>query len=134
LVELASEINAEMPHYVAEKAAGLLNEEGKPVKGSKIVIIGVAYKRDTNDTRESPALDIIQLLAAKGAAVSYHDPLVPSLRHEGQSLESAPLNAEILAEADLVVIVTDHSDVDYDLIRESRLPVLDTRNVLRRDA
>jgi UDP-N-acetyl-D-glucosamine dehydrogenase len=134
LVELASEINAEMPHYVAEKAAGMLNEDGKPVKGARIVIIGVAYKRDTNDTRESPALDIIQLLAAKGADVSYHDPLVPSLRHEGQSFESVPLNAELLAEADLVVIVTDHSDIDYRMIRESQLPVVDTRNVLRRDS
>lgn len=132
LVELASEINAEMPRYVAERAAGLLNEHGKPVKGSKVFVVGVAYKRDTDDTRESPALDIIRLLAAKGAEVSYHDPLVPSLRQEGQPMESAPLSAELLAAADLIVIVTDHSGVDYDLIRKSGRPVLDTRNVLGR--
>jgi len=130
LVELASEINAEMPRYVADKAADLLNREGKPVRGSKVVVMGVAYKRDTADTRESPALDIIQLLAEKGAEVKYHDPLVPSLRHEGQDLSSTPLDAQLLGEADVVVIVTDHSQVDYELIRRSGRPVLDTRNVL----
>jgi len=130
LVELASEINAEMPRYMAEKAAGLLNELGKPVKGSRVLVLGVAYKRDTEDTRESPALDIIQLLKEKGAEVSYHDPLVASLRHEGQALESVPLEAALLARTDVIVIVTDHSDIDFDLIRESGRPVLDTRNVL----
>jgi UDP-N-acetyl-D-glucosamine dehydrogenase len=130
LVELASEINAEMPRYVADKAADLLNRAGKPVRGSKVVVMGVAYKRDTADTRESPALDIIQLLAEKGADVKYHDPLVPSLRHEGQDLSSTPLDAQLLGEADVVVIVTDHSQVDYELIRRSGRPVLDTRNVL----
>jgi len=134
LVELASEINAEMPRYMAEKAAALLNEQGRPVKGSRIVVIGVAYKSDTDDTRESPAIDIIQLLAEKGADVVYHDPLVPSLSHEGQALESVALTAELLANADAVVIVTDHSSIDYDLIRESGRPVLDTRNVLARVA
>ena len=132
LVELASEINAEMPYYVTEKIAAVLNEHGKPVKGSRVVVIGAAYKRDTADTRESPALDIIQLLAKHGADVLYHDPLVPSLRHEGQDLESVPLDQELLAGADVVVIVTDHSDIDYDLVRRSGLPVIDTRNVLRR--
>jgi UDP-N-acetyl-D-glucosamine dehydrogenase len=131
LVELASEINAEMPRYMAEKAASLLNDEGKPVRGSKIVVIGVAYKRDTDDTRESPALDIIQLLAAKGAEVAYHDPLVPSLHHEGQRLESVPLTKQLLEDADLVAIVTDHSNIDYELIRSSGRPLLDTRNVMR---
>ncbi|HSG80701.1 MAG TPA: nucleotide sugar dehydrogenase [Gemmatimonadota bacterium] len=132
LVELASEINAEMPHHVTEKIASLLNDRGKPVKGSKVVVIGVAYKRDTNDTRESPALDIIQLLAGKGADVVYHDPLVASLRHEGQEMESVALDKKLLTGADVVVIVTDHSTVDYDLIRDSGTPVLDTRNVLGR--
>jgi UDP-N-acetyl-D-glucosamine dehydrogenase len=134
LVELASEINAEMPHYVAEKGAALLNDIGKPVRGSKIVIIGVAYKRDTNDTRESPALDIIQLLLAKGAKVEYHDPLVPTLRHEGQDLISVPLDSGLIASANLVIVVTDHSQIDYDLIRGAKCPVLDTRNVLARSA
>jgi UDP-N-acetyl-D-glucosamine dehydrogenase len=130
LVELASEINSEMPHYVTEKISGLLNEDGKPVKGSRVVVIGAAYKRDTNDTRESPALDIIRLLVEKGADVVYHDPLVPSLRHEGQDMESAPLDEQLLASSDAIVIVTDHSDIDYDLVRRSGKPLLDTRNVL----
>jgi UDP-N-acetyl-D-glucosamine dehydrogenase len=134
LIELASEINAEMPRYVTEKAAALLNEHGKPVKGSNIVVIGVAYKRDTDDTRESPALDIIQLLAEKGAQVEYHDPLVPSLRHEGQDMDSVPLNEQLLDAADVIVIVTDHAVVDYELIRRSGRPVVDTRNVLGRSA
>lgn len=133
LVELASEINAEMPRYISEKAGALLNDTGKPVRDSKILVIGAAYKRDTNDTRESPALDIIQLLLEKGADVSYHDPLVPSLTDEGQDMESVPLTAESVSEADLIVIVTDHSSVDYSLIRSSGLPVLDTRNVLVRE-
>ncbi len=132
LVELASEINAEMPRYVVEKAADMLNQHDKPVKGSQVVVIGVAYKRDTDDTRESPALDIIQLLIGKGARVSYHDPLVPSLRHEGPEMESVELTAERLADTDLVVIVADHSEIDYELIRDSGVPILDTRNVLRR--
>jgi UDP-N-acetyl-D-glucosamine dehydrogenase len=132
LVELASEINAEMPRYWSEKAGSLLNEHGKPVKGSQALVVGVAYKPDTDDTRESPALDIIQLMAGKGATVSYHDPLVPSLRHEGQDLDSVALDAERLARTDIVVIVTDHSAVDYDLIRDSGKPILDTRNVMTR--
>ncbi len=130
LIELASEINAEMPRYVADKAAGLLNEQGKPVKGSRVLVIGVAYKRGVDDTRESPALDIIQLLAAKGAEVMYHDPYVPSLRHEGQEMDSLPLDSELLATADVVVIVTDHANIDYELIRNSGRGVVDTRNVL----
>ncbi len=133
LVELASEINAEMPRYVVEKAANVLNEHGKPVKRSRVLVVGVAYKRDADDTRESPALDIIQLLAAKGAEVVYHDPLVPSLREEGQPLESVPLDEELLADMDVIVIVTDHSGIDYELIRSSGRPVVDTRDVLRRE-
>lgn len=132
LVELASEINAEMPRYMVGKAADLLNEEAKPVKGSRVLIVGVAYKRDNDDTRESPALDIIQLLADRGADVVYHDPLVPDLRHEGQDLESVPLDEARTAWADLIVIVTDHVEVDYDLIVRSGRPVLDTRNALQR--
>ena len=132
LIDLAAEVNAEMPRYVAQQAADLLNEEGKPVKGSKIIIVGVAYKPDTNDTRESPALDIIQLLAGRGADVVYHDPLVATLEPEGQPLNSVPLDEARLAWADLIVIVTDHTGIDYELIRHSRRPVLDTRNVLRR--
>ncbi len=117
---------------MAEKAASLLNDAGKPVKGSRTLVVGVAYKRDTDDTRESPALDIIQLLAEKGAIVRYHDPLVSLLHNEGREMQSVALEASLLAQADLVVIVTDHSDVDYGLIAAAGCPVLDMRNVLRR--
>ena len=130
LVELASEINAEMPHYVVQKATDVLNSESKPLKGSRVLVLGVAYKPDVDDTRESPALDIIRLLASKGAEVSYHDPFVASLEREGQALESVPLTAELLAASDLVVIVTDHSKIDYELVRESGRPLVDTRNVM----
>lgn len=133
LVELASEINAEMPYYVAQKAADVLNQEGKPVRGSRVLVLGVAYKPDVADTRESPALDIIRLLASKGAEVYYHDPFVPSLEHEGQALSSVTLDSGALAATDLIVIVTDHSSVDYEMIRSSGRPVVDTRNVLRRE-
>ncbi len=132
LIELASEINSEMPFYVTEKIADLLNDEAKPIKGSRVVVIGAAYKGNTSDTRESPALDIIRLLLGKGADVVYHDPFVPSLRHEGQDMLSVPLDEKLLDGADAVVIVTDHADVDYDLIRRANRPVLDTRNVLGR--
>ncbi len=133
LVELASEINAEMPQYVVQKASEVLNDAAKPVRGSRILVVGVAYKRDISDTRESPALDIISLLASRGAEMSYHDPLVPSLQLEGRALESVPLSDELLAGTDLVVIVTDHSCVDYELLREVGVPVVDTRNVLGRE-
>jgi UDP-N-acetyl-D-glucosamine dehydrogenase len=109
-----------------------LNKDGKPVKGSAVLVVGAAYKRDTDDTRESPALDVIRLLVDKGALVKYHDPLVSSLRHEGQDLESVPLDERLVADSDVIVIVTDHTGVDYDLIRRSGRPVLDTRNVLGR--
>ena len=134
LVELASEINAEMPHYVVQRTADVLNETGKPVKGSRILVLGVAYKRDIEDTRESPALDIIRLLLSKGAKVDYHDPHVPSLAHEGQPLNSVPLDSDLLEDVDTVVIVTDHTGVDYELIRKSGCPVVDTRNVMRQIA
>lgn len=132
LVELASEINAEMPQYVVQKAADALNRAGKPVQGAKVLVVGVAYKRDVDDTRESPALDIISVLVSKGADVAYHDPFVPSLEHEGQELRSVDLDAERLAASDLVVIVTDHSNIDYDLILAADRTVVDTRDVLRR--
>ncbi len=132
LVELASEINAEMPQYVVQKATDALNRAGKPVQGAKVLVVGVAYKRDVDDTRESPALDIISVLVSKEAEVAYHDPLVPSLEHEGQELRSVDLDAERLSSSDLVVIVTDHTDIDYDLILAADRSVVDTRDVLRR--
>lgn len=129
-IELASEINTSMPLYVIDKVTDALNDEGKAVRGSKIVVLGVAYKRDVNDVRESPALDIIGLLEEKGAQVVYHDPYVPEIRLEGDTtMKGVPYTEQLLEFADCVVIVTDHSSIDYqDVVNHSRL-VVDTRHV-----
>lgn len=129
-IELASEINTSMPIYVVNKITEALNDDSKAVRGSKVAVVGAAYKRDVDDVRESPALDIIQLLQEKGANVSYHDPYVPSLRLEhGRTAQSVELTQEWLNSADCVVIVTDHSLFNWaDIIEHSKL-ILDTRNV-----
>jgi UDP-N-acetyl-D-glucosamine dehydrogenase len=131
MVELAGEINGEMPHFVAEKVQDALNRHRKPVNGSRILLLGVAYKRDVADTRESPALDVLRLLEGKGAEVVFHDPHVAEV-HEGERvLRGVPLTVEELEAADCVVITTDHSGVDYGwVVRHARL-VVDTRNATR---
>jgi UDP-N-acetyl-D-glucosamine dehydrogenase len=131
-IELAGEINASMPHWVVEKVAAALNDAGKPIRGSRIAILGVAYKRDVDDPRESPAFRILELLGDRGGQLSYHDPHIdrlPSMRHyRVPNLKSQPLTAEYLRRQDCVLIVTDHTAVDYGLVvRESSL-VVDTRN------
>jgi UDP-N-acetyl-D-glucosamine dehydrogenase len=131
-IDLAGELNTEMPVFWVRKVAEALNESGKAVKGASVLIIGVAYKRDIEDIRESPALDIIRLLEDQGARVSYHDPYVPTFAEDGHQATSVPLTAEIVAAADCVVIVTDHSSLDYELIRRHAEVVVDTRNALRR--
>ncbi len=130
-IELASEINSNMPVYVVGKVMDALNEIRKPVNGSKVLILGVAYKRDINDLRESPALDVIRLLGDRGAEVSYHDPYVPDLHHESMPLESVPLTADALHEADCVVIVTDHTSFDYNWIATESAVIVDSRNALK---
>jgi UDP-N-acetyl-D-glucosamine dehydrogenase len=133
-IELAGEINAEMPEYWVARVADRLNDQGKAVRGSRVLVLGVAYKKDIGDIRESPALDVIRLLERRGAVVSYHDPHVPRLREDGVDLASVPMTAETLNAVDCVVVVTDHSGVDYDLVaREARL-VVDTRHALPADA
>jgi UDP-N-acetyl-D-glucosamine dehydrogenase len=127
-IEVASEINAEMPEFVVAKVREALNRDGKAVNGSHILILGVAYKPDIDDVRESPALDIIRLLEADGATVDYHDPFVPKLREEGRSWEGKPLSDELLSSADVAVIVTNHSDVDYGRVLDLAPIVVDTRN------
>ena len=128
-IELAGYINGQMPHFVVDKVQNALNDVGKPVKGSRIHIMGVAYKRDIDDLRESPALDVILLLQRRGAVVSYSDPHVPTLRLDGLTL--AAQGEAAAAEADCVVIVTDHAAFDYQaLVDRSRL-VVDTRNALK---
>jgi UDP-N-acetyl-D-glucosamine dehydrogenase len=127
-IELAGEINSQMPEHVVRKAADALNGAGKPVKGSQVLLLGAAYKKDISDMRESPALDVLELLKRKGARVDYHDPHVPSLRLGGETLKSVPLTKAALKQADIVVITTDHSAFNVrEIVENSRL-VLDTRN------
>ena len=128
-IELAGYINGQMPHFVADKVQNALNDASKPVKGSKIHVMGVAYKRDIDDMRESPALDVMMLLQRRGGVITYSDPYVPRLHLEGMDLESLPESAA--ADADCVVIVTDHAAFDYPgLVERSRL-IVDTRNALK---
>jgi UDP-N-acetyl-D-glucosamine dehydrogenase len=129
-IELAGHVNGQMPHFVVEKVQNALNDASKPLRGSHVHICGTAYKRDIDDVRESPALDIIHLLSQRGARVTYSDPYVPTLRFEGVELQSQDLAAAAQS-ADCVVIVTDHKTVDYAaLVRDSKL-IVDTRNALR---
>ncbi len=128
-IDLASEINAEMPEFVVGKVRAALNANRKAVNGAQVLVLGVAYKKDVNDVRESPALDIIRLLAADGARVEYHDPLVPDVAEDGTRLASVPLTDQVLSDADAVVIVTDHSEVDYGRVLDRAEVVVDARNV-----
>jgi UDP-N-acetyl-D-glucosamine dehydrogenase len=129
-IELASEINANMPEYVSTKVGRALNRLKKAVNGSKILVLGISYKKDISDTRESPALDIIRLLQEEGAAVSYSDPYNPELKLDRAVLRSLELTPENLRSFDCVVVVADHRAFDYDLIaRESSL-IVDCRNAL----
>ncbi|MFW5772980.1 MAG: nucleotide sugar dehydrogenase, partial [Phototrophicaceae bacterium] len=127
-IELASEINTGMPLYVVQKVAEGLNDDAKPVRGSRIVVLGVAYKRDVDDVRESPALDIIELLRERGADVVYHDPYVPSIRLGEDTLHSETYDDDLLAGADCVVVVTDHSDYDWSHVLSRSQLVMDTRH------
>ena len=130
-IELAGYINGNMPHFVVDKIQNALNNHAKPVKGSHVHIAGVAYKRNIDDMRESPALDIIHLLQKRGAVVTYSDPFVPQLRLDGISLQAEPLE-ETAAQADCVVIVTDHARFDYDRLVNAAALIVDTRNALKR--
>ena len=129
-IELAGELNAEMPEFWVGKVVDALNEQSKAVRGSRVMLVGVAYKKNIDDIRESPALDVIRLLHQRGADVSYHDPHVPVLKEEGIALNSVPLTAEAVQQADCVIIVTDHAAIDYKLIARQARVVVDTRHVL----
>jgi UDP-N-acetyl-D-glucosamine dehydrogenase len=129
-IELAGYINGQMPHFVVEKVQNALNEAGKAVKGSQIHILGVAYKRDIDDVRESPALDIIHLLRRRGANVTFSDPYVPSVRIEEQVILASD-SADAVPKADCVVVITDHKGIDYSQIVTDAKLVVDTRNALR---
>lgn len=130
-IELAGEINSNMPRFVMGKVMKGLNEDGKSVKGSGVLVLGVAYKANINDVRESPALDIIRLLQESGADVLYHDPFVPSLMLDGEEFNSTPLTGELLQKLDCLVITTDHSDLDYGWIASHSKLIVDSRNATK---
>jgi UDP-N-acetyl-D-glucosamine dehydrogenase len=129
-IDLADQINTGMPEVVVSRLQDALNDRRQAVRGSRLLVLGVAYKRDIDDVRESPALDVIELLSRKGATVEYHDPFVPSLRIGHHQLHSVPLGQ--LGDYDAVLILTDHSSLDYPAICGSARLVLDTRNATRR--
>ncbi|HTS75736.1 MAG TPA: nucleotide sugar dehydrogenase [Bryobacteraceae bacterium] len=132
-IELAGYINGQMPHFVVDKIQNALNDHSKPLKGSRVLVLGVAYKRDIDDVRESPALDIIHLLGKRGAQVSYSDPMVPKLRADGflpRDMQAVDAT-QAAAQSDCVVIVTDHKAFDYTAIIERAPLIVDTRNALK---
>jgi len=133
-IQLSGEINISMPYYVVSKAIDALNARKKSVRGARILILGVAYKRDIDDIRESPAMAIMKLLQDKGAKITYNDPHVPKLhpmRKYNFTMSSKPLTEELLREADLVVIITDHTEYDYQWIVNNASLVVDTRNATK---
>lgn len=131
LIEMADEINREMPRFVVEKIIEALNRERKSVRGSKVLILGVAYKRDSDDVRESPALDVMKLLDERGGEIFYHDPLVPEITFNGSTFHSVPLSPESISASDAVVVLTDHTHFDARLIVEHSRLVIDARNFTR---
>jgi UDP-N-acetyl-D-glucosamine dehydrogenase len=134
-IELAGEVNTSMPAYVVGRVAEALNERGKPLKGSRVAILGMAYKRDVDDPRESPGFELMDLLLQKGASVTYNDPHIsrlPSMRrYPHLQMQSQPLTDEYLVAQDCVLIATDHSAYDYERIVEQAQLVVDTRNATR---
>jgi UDP-N-acetyl-D-glucosamine dehydrogenase len=130
-IELAGVINGQMPHFIVGKIVDALNRFKKSVNGAKVLILGVAYKKDISDVRESPAVDILQLLSRKGALLSYCDPHVLVLAEHGMHMKAEPFTAATLKKADCVVVVTDHSDFDYRLVARESKVVVDARNALK---
>ncbi len=131
-IDLAGEVNTEMPAFWVRKVVEALNSQGRAVRGAHVLVLGVAYKRDIDDIRESPALDIIRLLEQQGARVSYHDPHVPSFREDGREYRSIELTPAALQAADCVVVVTDHSAIDFHMVKRHARLAVDTRHALPR--
>jgi UDP-N-acetyl-D-glucosamine dehydrogenase len=131
-IELASEINTNMPRYVVSRVLEAMNDRGKTLKGSKVLVLGVAYKPDIDDVRESPALDVIALLRKKGAQVEYHDPHIPQIHHEREDwkMESIKDVMSSVRAADAVVVITNHTSYDYKAILEAASFIFDSRNAL----
>jgi len=130
-IDLATEVNSGMPRWVVERVARALNQDRKPVNGSRVLILGIAYKADIADLRESPALDILTHLRERGAELEYHDPLVPRVEFDGTVLSSQELTPELVRRADLVLITTAHSEIDYAMVVREATRVLDTRNAVQ---
>jgi UDP-N-acetyl-D-glucosamine dehydrogenase len=131
LIELAGEINDRMPDVVVERVTEALNARGRSLRDSRILLLGVSYKRDVGDVRESPALKVIERLHRRGALVEYHDPHVPVCMNGKGPMTSVSLNDEVMASADCIVVLTDHSGLPYERLARSGAAVVDTRNVLR---
>ncbi len=131
-IELAAQINTLMPEHVVNRVGQALNEHGKPLNGARVLVLGLAYKRDVDDLRESPAVTLIELLQERGAKVAYHDPFIPSGKpmreHNITQLRSIPLTPAVLRKFDCVLVATDHSNVDYDMVCKYAPLVVDTRN------
>ncbi|WP_064091876.1 nucleotide sugar dehydrogenase [Rossellomorea aquimaris] len=131
LIELSGEINNSMPEYVINRVMSILNEDGKALRGAKVTVLGVAYKKDIEDVRESPVLKIIELLEQQGADYTVVDPYVKSFRSSGNTIEPVELTKEVLSQSDLVLLTTDHSNFDYNLIAEESPVIFDTRNAMK---
>jgi UDP-N-acetyl-D-glucosamine dehydrogenase len=134
-IELAGDVNTQMPYFVVHRVSEALNQQGLPVRGAKVLVLGIAYKRDVDDMRESPALKIVHLLKQEGAQVSYHDPYIPrcrpTRRYPELDMTSAALTSEVLKGADCVLLVTDHTDYDYPWIASQARLIVDTRNAFK---
>jgi UDP-N-acetyl-D-glucosamine dehydrogenase len=130
-IEMAGEINSGMPAYVVQKIADALNEDGKPLKGSRILVLGVAYKKNISDVRESPALDIIRMLEQRGAHVDFHDPYVGTIEEDGHRMKGVDLTDARLRRSDCVAIVTDHSTVNNARVAKHARLIVDTRNATK---
>ena len=130
-IELAGQVNSSMPLHTVQKASDALNSAGKALSGSKVLVLGVAYKKDIDDERESPAIDIIDRLLKKGAVVTYADSYIPELDVGSAVLKGSEVTLELLQRSDLAIIITDHSDFDYDLIVDNVPLILDTRNAIK---
>jgi UDP-N-acetyl-D-glucosamine dehydrogenase len=134
-IELAGEINTSMPHYVIDRTAEALNEQGKPMKGSRILVVGLAYKADIDDVRESPSFELIELCKARGAQVDYYDPLVPATwagRKHDLKMSSVAYDDKTIASYDCVLISTAHSKMDYSVIARNAKLCVDTRDAMRK--
>jgi UDP-N-acetyl-D-glucosamine dehydrogenase len=131
-IQLATEINASMPRYVVTKIAEALNQRKRPINGSRVLVLGVAYKENVDDVRESPAIDVISILLQQGAELFYHDPFVPKIVVDEKIFESYPLWEHLLPVVDVVVILTAHEGLNYARLRHVACPVVDMRGILRR--